>query len=171
MTLCTFAITCSKDGSIVKWDLQTVKPVYTILNNFKKGPVKQKKQKLKKFAHTPKATPKIDTHLRRITDEDGHFGGILSVAISNNGKYQNSDRGERSEFLKRGRYFATGGEDKNIILWEFSTGKFVAKFIGHRGGVSGVCFVEETNALYSCSLDRTLKVSLFNLHSPSSLTV
>lgn len=54
---------------------------------------------------------------------------------------------------------ATGGEDRQIIIRDFKTGKYVNKFQGHRGGVTGLCFVEGVNSLYSCSLDRTVKVS------------
>jgi hypothetical protein len=54
---------------------------------------------------------------------------------------------------------ASGGEDRAIIIRDFSTGNYVNKFLGHRGGVTGLCFVEGVNSLYSCSLDRTVKVS------------
>lgn len=130
-----FAVTGSKDGTIVKWDLETLKKVYTIHSRPKKQKTTQKA-----------ASTLISSVPIKIIDEnrnakEQHAGGILSVAVSFDGKY-----------------LATGGEDRSIIIRELQNGAFVSKLQGHRGGVTGLCFVEGVNNLYSCSLDRTVKI-------------
>ena len=71
---------------------------------------------------------------------DHHTGPILCVAASSDG-----------------RFVATGGVDKRIIIWDASNLKALKAFTQHRDAVTGLVFRRGTNQLYSSSADRTIK--------------
>ena len=71
----------------------------------------------------------------------GHVAQILCVAASSTGKF-----------------VATGGMDRRLVVWDASNLSPVKVFYHHRDTVTGVTFRRNTNQLYSCSLDRTIKV-------------
>lgn len=110
-----YAFTGSKDGSIIKWELETGKKLFKI------------KKKLPKHAQDK--------------TKHGHSDKIYSLALT-------------SDF----KYLASGGEDKNIIIWDAQTCSHVYTFYGHRGAVSGLTFRQNTHELYSCSFDRSIKL-------------
>nr|XP_057937633.1 U3 small nucleolar RNA-interacting protein 2 isoform X2 [Doryrhamphus excisus] len=71
----------------------------------------------------------------------GHTAHILCMSITSDGKY-----------------LATGDMNKLIMIWEAETCKYVYKFTGHKGPVSGISFRKGTHDLYSASHDRSVKV-------------
>jgi WD40 repeat protein len=79
-TVHRYAVTGSKDGTIVKWDLQTLKTIFTIHS-------RPKKQKHNTTAASSKntTTPTLTTDTKPQNKE--HSGGILSLAINSSGKY------------------------------------------------------------------------------------
>lgn len=101
--------TSSKDGSIVKWDLYSGKKTHTF---FKVRPAKTdgpaKKGKAKGKA---KATQLDDLH--------GHTDEIWALALSPDGKY-----------------LASGGKDKRVIVWDTEKDEWIKGFGGHRDSVS-----------------------------------
>ena len=56
---------------------------------------------------------------------------------------------------------ATGGEDKMLHFWDVASGKELARWQGHDGGVTAFLFSRDGQTLYSGSQDGTLK--LWNL--------
>ncbi|KAI1180944.1 WD40 repeat-like protein [Nemania sp. FL0916] len=92
----------------------------------------------------------------------GHVGQILCVAASDDGKY-----------------VATGGDDKRIVVWDSSL-KPLRVFTHHRDTVTGLAFRRNSHQMYSSSKDRTIRVwncdalsfveSLFG-HADSALDV
>jgi WD40 repeat protein len=58
---------------------------------------------------------------------------------------------------------ASGGEDKMIHLWDVASGRELARWQGHDGGVTALLFSRDGQTLYSGSRDGTLK--LWNLSS------
>lgn len=70
-----------------------------------------------------------------------HVGGILCVAASQDGKF-----------------VATGGQDKRLIVWDAETLKPLKVFYQHRDSVTSLCFKRGSNQLFSASRDRTIKL-------------
>jgi WD40 repeat protein len=60
-----------------------------------------------------------------------------------------------------GTLVASGSEDKTIHLWEAATGREVARWQGHDGGVTALLFSKDGQTLFSGSQDGTIK--LWNL--------
>ena len=89
-----YAVTGSKDGTIVKWDLMTLKKILTIHSRPKKQKQKHKqKQKQKHNAATSTSATTTTTTFAtktegKIQHKGQHAGGILSLAVSSSGKYQ-----------------------------------------------------------------------------------
>ncbi|CAE6415734.1 unnamed protein product, partial [Rhizoctonia solani] len=123
--------TGSKDGSITKWSLQNA----TRLATYSKIP-----------SHTLPMTGKRKGKGRRVVvgDVEGHVDEVLALAISFDG-----------------RYLASGGRDRRILVWDVKADKFVKAFEGHKDAITALAFQKNSLQLYSASLDRTIK--LFDL--------
>lgn len=74
-------------------------------------------------------------------DPDHHTKPIHCVAASQDGKF-----------------VATGGADKKLIIWDASTLKPLKTFFQHRDSVLSLVFRRGTNQLFSASKDRTVKI-------------
>ena len=70
-----------------------------------------------------------------------HTAPILCVAVSDTGKY-----------------VATGGADKRLIIWSADNLKPLRVFQQHRDSVTSLAYRRGTNQLYSSSADRTVKI-------------
>lgn len=57
-----------------------------------------------------------------------------------------------------GRFVATGGADKRLIIWSADNLKPLRVFSQHRDAVTSLAFRRGTNQLYSSSKDRTIKI-------------
>jgi ribosomal RNA-processing protein 9 len=132
------AYTASKDGWLVKWNLQDL-PQYQWPQTTKKKP--------KKPPAPPKRRPEKVASVRadRTKSKDktfqGHTGAILCVAASQDGKF-----------------VVTGGADRRLVVHDAATLTPIRAFTHHRDAVTGLAFRRGTNQLYSCSKDRTVKV-------------
>lgn len=89
--------------------------------------------------------------------QHGHNGAILAVAASPDGKY-----------------VATGGADKKLIIWSAEDLRPLKTFTTHRDGITGLAFAPTSNnqsglgqQLFSASMDRSLKT--YNLTGEDSL--
>ena len=80
---------------------------------------------------------------RKIKDPNyqHHTAPILCVAASDTGKY-----------------VATGGADKRLIIWSAENLKPLRVFTQHRDTVTSLAYRRGTNQLYSSSADRTVKI-------------
>ncbi|KAK3642228.1 pre-rRNA processing protein [Elasticomyces elasticus] len=125
------AYTVGKDMTLSKWELPT-----------RETPVQDGKQvgrlrtKPKRVAYTRGARAKKNER-----DYVHHVGAILCVAASQDGKF-----------------VATGGLDKRIVIWDAATLKPLKVFTQHRDSVSSLAFRRGTNQLFSASRDRTVKI-------------
>lgn len=82
---------------------------------------------------------------RREKHSQNHSGHILCVAVSPDGKF-----------------VATGGADKKLIVWDATTLKPLKVFNQHRDAVMALAFRRGTNQLFSASKDRTVKIWSLN---------
>lgn len=73
--------------------------------------------------------------------DDHHSGPIRCIAASQDGKF-----------------VATGGQDKKLIVWDAATLKVLKVFPQHRDAVVSLSFRRGTNQLFSASRDRTVKI-------------
>lgn len=137
-----FAYTVSKDRTLIKWELVPPKAAKTTQandNQTRPDHPGRKKPKRLKFA---KGLQKV----RGTRDFQGHTGNILTVAVSPSGKY-----------------IATGGDDKKLIIWNAETLAPMKTFTQHRDAVSGLSFTRHISTqssgeqLFSGSFDRTIK--------------
>jgi ribosomal RNA-processing protein 9 len=80
-------------------------------------------------------------------DKNGqcHHAAILCVAASEDG-----------------RFVATGGADKKLIIWHAEMLKPLKVFTQHRDAVTALAFRRGTNQLFSASKDRTIKIWSLN---------
>ncbi|KAL9638946.1 MAG: hypothetical protein Q9204_001307 [Flavoplaca sp. TL-2023a] len=133
-----YAYTVSKDITLIKWEI----PTRT------KAPPQEKKKKKATTKPPPLARrrPIKLLYSRGNKNEtqnpkyQHHTAPILTVAASSNGKY-----------------VATGGADKRLIIWSAADLKPLRIFTQHRDAVTSLAFRRGTNQLYSSSKDRTIK--------------
>lgn len=139
VALCSpYAYTTSKDGYLVKWKLQDLpKDQYPQTTNKKpKKPAAPARRRPERIASV-----RSDPSKAKDRTFQGHTGGILVVAASQDG-----------------RFVVTGGADKRLVVHDAETLKPLRAFTHHRDAVTGLAFRRGTNQLYSCSRDRTVKV-------------
>ncbi|XP_060843382.1 LOW QUALITY PROTEIN: U3 small nucleolar RNA-interacting protein 2 [Rhopalosiphum padi] len=106
-----YAYSCSKDSSIIQWDLETCKVHKSLSYNRKK----------------PQYNP---TH---------HNYPVLSLAVSDN-------------------YLASGDNSGLIVVRNPITLDYIGSLTGHKDGVTGLKICNESNQLFSCSKDKSVKV-------------
>lgn len=97
-------------------------------------------KKPKQVAHHRDNSRKGDTSY-----DGGHVDEIITIAASEDGKF-----------------VATGGKDNRIVVWDPHTLHPLKVFKHHRSPVMGLVFRRNTNELYSCSADRTVKLWSLN---------
>jgi ribosomal RNA-processing protein 9 len=146
-----YAYTVSKDKTLVKWKLQPPKsPTQTNGTNGRKpGPRKKRPQQMA-FVKGVKIRASA-------SQQHGHNGPILAVAASPDG-----------------RFVATGGADKKLIIWSAEDLTPLKTFTTHRDKVLGLAFAPSTSSqpglgaqLFSASADRSIKT--YSLASEESL--
>jgi len=76
-----------------------------------------------------------------VRDWPGHTERIAAVAVSHSGAL-----------------LATGGNDKNIVLWDATRGKLLQKMIGHDGGITDLSFSTDDRWLVSTASDHSIRL-------------
>ncbi|KAF4332377.1 component of the u3 snoRNP complex [Fusarium beomiforme] len=133
-----YIYTTTKDLYLQKWKTQDL-PQHQYPQTTKRKP--------KKPPAPPKKRPELETWLKGNTTKANdknyqrHTDRILAVAASPDGKY-----------------VATGGADRKLIIYDAHILKPIKVFTHHRDAITGLVFRRGTNQLYSCSKDRTVKV-------------
>ncbi|GIJ82339.1 pre-rRNA processing protein [Aspergillus pseudoviridinutans] len=142
-----YVYTVSKDKTLIKWELATPShasatvPATNERNEGSRRPARPQRKKPKQV--------KFARGLRKVAEtgeEHGHTKAILSVAVSPSGKF-----------------VATGGEDRKLIIWDAATLTPMQTFSQHRDAVCGLAFVRHISTmssgeqLFSGSYDRTIK--------------
>lgn len=131
-----YAYTVSKDKTLIKWKLQSP----TIPDG--------------KTAPSRKTRPQQVAYVKGVKiralapQQHGHTGSILAVAVSPDGKF-----------------VATGGADKKLIIWSAEDLRPLKTFTTHRDAVTALAFAPKSTAqsgfgaqLFSASKDRSLKI-------------
>jgi ribosomal RNA-processing protein 9 len=133
-----YVYTATKDLYIHKWKIQELPE-----NQF----LQPENRKSKKPRPPPRRKPELVTWLRGNGNNAKqhkymrHVDQILAIAVSPDGKY-----------------LATGGADRKLIIYNAANLNPIKVFTHHRDAVTGLAFRRGTNQLYSCSKDRTVKV-------------
>ena len=141
-----YVYTVSKDKALIKWQLAS--PVLTAGQPNSASTRRQKPKQLNFVRGV-----RIDASA---SQQHGHTSAILSVAASPDGKY-----------------IATGGADRKLIIWAAETLKPLKTFNSHRDSVTSLSFAPSSSQpgvgaqLFSASMDRTLKT--FSLNGDDSL--
>ncbi len=136
-----YVYTVSKDIVLIKWELPSPPQSPAPSRGGKRV-----KRAPKKPPPPPRRRPtkliytRGNCHEARNTKYQHHTAPILTVAASSDGKF-----------------VATGGADKRLIIWSAADLKPLRIFTQHRDAVTGLAFRKGTNQLYSCSKDRTIK--------------
>ncbi|TKA26304.1 hypothetical protein B0A50_05083 [Salinomyces thailandicus] len=126
-----FVYTAGKDRAVSRWEIPSGQP-----------PTKDGKQvgraskKPKRVAHSAGSRREKSNR-----DYQQHTGAILCIAASPDG-----------------RFVATGGTDKKMIVWDAPTLKPLRVFTQHRDTVTSLAFRRGSNQLFSASRDRTVKI-------------
>ncbi|KIV99168.1 uncharacterized protein PV09_09122 [Verruconis gallopava] len=133
-----YAYTVSKDGSIAKWEL-------ALPHGSSTAEKKEEEHGNRPTNITPRKRPKLVKRFRQPRKQkstyQGHTGPILCITASTSGKF-----------------LATGGADKKLVVWDPVTLKPLKSFAQHRDKVLSLSFRRGTHTLYSASEDRTNKV-------------
>lgn len=128
--------TVSKDRILIKWEL--IEPCPPPLSKSRKA----SKKPLPPPARRP--TKLLTTRGNKAGSQDSsylhHTAAILTVAASSTGKF-----------------VATGGADKRLIIWSAADLTALRVFSQHRDAVTSLSFRRGTNQLFSGSKDRTIK--------------
>ncbi len=140
-----YAYTASKDKSLIKWRITGVQTVEwtTSDGDTKSSTTKRRPQQLAYIRGV-----KISASASR---QHGHTEAILSLAASPDGKY-----------------VATGGADKKLIVWSAEDLRPLKTFTTHRDMVTGLSFAPLSSQpgvgaqMFSSSMDRTLKSYMLN---------
>lgn len=135
-----YLYTVSKDRTLIKWQIQPARQILTAAGTNKS--VHNGKRKPQQLAYVKGVKIRTDTK-----QQHGHTGAILSVAASSDGKY-----------------VATGGADKKLIVWSADNLTPLKTFYTHRDGVIGLDFAPASGSqsgfgaqLFSASMDRSIK--------------
>lgn len=147
-TLCTTSIatcppyvyTVSKDMVLTKWQLPD--PPTASTNSPQD---KSKKRPPPRRRPTKLLSTRGNTHKAKDPTYHHHTASIFSVAASSDG-----------------RFIATGGADKRLIIWSAADLSPLRVFTQHRDSVTGLAFRRGTNQLFSGSKDRTIKTWSLN---------
>ncbi|KAL6250604.1 pre-rRNA processing protein [Rhinocladiella similis] len=141
-----YVYTVSRDKTLIKWQLQ----VPATYSDTTKAETRRRKPKQLKYVRGVQI--RASAH-----QQHGHNAAILCVAASPDGKY-----------------VATGGLDKKLIIWSAGDLRPLKTFTTHRDGVTGLAFAPSSNTqagfgaqLFSASMDRSLKT--YNLAGEDSL--
>ena len=135
-TCAPFAYTVHKDITLTQWELPTPPPPLPSNRNPPKNPPRPVRRRPMKLT-----TVRGDRSKTGDPNYQHHTAPILCVAASDTGKY-----------------VATGGADKRLIIWSADKLKPLRVFTQHRDAVTSLAFRRGTNQLYSCSADRTVKI-------------
>ncbi|KAJ5759671.1 hypothetical protein N7520_006827 [Penicillium odoratum] len=137
-----YVYTVSKDKTLIKWELATPSvPEASGEESSSKRPPRPQRKKPKQVKYARGMRKVAETG-----EEQGHTGSILSVAVS-----------------PSGRFVATGGADKKLVIWDAETLTPTRTFTQHRDSVSSVAFARHISAmssgeqLFTGSYDRTIK--------------
>lgn len=140
-----YVYTVSKDLTLIKWELPTPptslppsEPPKATKHKTKPSPPPRRRPIQLIFTKGNKNKAKDPTYQH-------HTSSILTVVASSDG-----------------RFVATGGADKRLIIWSASDLKPLRVFTQHRDAVTGLVFRRGTNQLYSSSKDRTIKTWSLN---------
>lgn len=137
-TCAPYAYTVTKDLCLVKWKLQDLpgKQCRPVAKRRPRKPLAPARRQPEKIAV-------LRGNRARAKDQSyrGHTNEILAVAASQDGKY-----------------VATGGSDRRLIVCDAKTLKILQVFTHHRDAITALVFRRGTNQLYSASKDRTVKV-------------
>ncbi|MCJ1471833.1 pre-rRNA processing protein [Lambiella insularis] len=136
-----YVYTVSKDMVLIKWQLPNPSPAST------KAPGGKSKKEAPPSRRRPTKLLSTRGNTRKSKDPtfQHHTAPILTVAASSDG-----------------RFVATGGADKRLIIWSATDLTPLRLFTQHRDSVTGLAFRRGTNQLYSSSADRTLKTWSLN---------
>lgn len=121
--------TVTKDMALVKWEVPQE-------NNDQEADSRPARRKPKQLAYT-----RGNGKMAEDFSYKHHTASILCVAASGDGKF-----------------VATGGKDKKLIIWDAATLKPLRVFTHHRDAVTSLAFRRSTNQLFSASKDRTIKI-------------
>lgn len=124
-----YIYTVSKNMILTKWELPQTQSEESATNI-------SQRVKPKRVAYAKGNGKKTDDW-----DFKHHTGAILCVAASSDGKF-----------------VATGGEDRKLIVWDAKTLRPLKVFTHHRDSVTSLAFRRTTNQLFSASKDRTIKI-------------
>ncbi|RVX73991.1 hypothetical protein B0A52_02881 [Exophiala mesophila] len=131
-----YLFTVSKDKTLIKWKLQS-----PIIPDGKTAPSRRKRPQQVAYVKGVK--------IRALAPQQhGHTGSILCVAASPDGKF-----------------VATGGADKKLIIWSAEDLRPLKTFTTHRDAVTALAFAPKSTTesgfgaqLFSASKDRSLKI-------------
>lgn len=134
-TCAPFAYTVHKDLTLIKWKLPTPSPLPPNQKPLGKSPRPVRRRPIKLTATRGDRSKTGDPNYQH------HTAPILCVAASDTGKF-----------------VATGGADRRLIIWSPDKLEPLRVFTHHRDAVTSLAFRRGTNQLYSCSADRTVKI-------------
>ena len=121
----SFAVTVSKDGSIIKWDLATLQRTRLF------RPGERASGKPLPPGHGEDAATSSGPEWVKRNPRQASKRGLYAAALSSDGKF-----------------LAVGGGDRKVHVFDAATGAFLQSFPGHRDTISALAFRDGTHQLF-----------------------
>ncbi|GAX81002.1 hypothetical protein CEUSTIGMA_g8437.t1 [Chlamydomonas eustigma] len=135
----SFAVTVSKDGSILKWDLSTMQKSRLYRPGDKREGADVSTGS--KASHKGEEEQSAGPEWMRRNPRQASKKGLYAAALSSDNKL-----------------LAVGGGDRKVHVFDAQSGSFLQSYPGHRDIISALAFREGTHQLFSGSYDRTVKM-------------
>lgn len=149
----TTAVSCCTDETIKVWDATNLDCKLSFKTNY----------------HSPPVSVGLSPALLVIGHENGAAGGYDFTTGEHLFKIEHAHHTAVNviEISPTRRFFATGGDDTTVRIWDVRSRAMMTKFAKHDSSISSIAIVPSATHIFSASIDKS--VCLFDIQSEELL--